>query len=287
MAKKKQHNAFWKDIKFKYKLTLTDENSLEEVGSVYFTKLKGIMLIAVMLITIFALASIMIAYTPLRNYLPGYMNSEIRSQVVNNALKVDSLIEVANRQNLYIMNIQDIFAGNIKADTIQSIDSLTIIRKDSLIDRSEREMAFRREYEEREKYNLSSIGQRSEMSGVLFHRPTQGIISNAFDAEMQHYGIDIAAQDGESVVATLDGTVIVSTYTADTGYVIMIQHNQDLISVYKHCSLLLKKQGESVKAGEAIALAGKSGTLAHNNPHLHFELWRKGKAINPETLIVF
>ena len=113
MAKKKQHNAFWKDIKFKYKLTLTDENSLEEVGSVYFTKLKGIMLIAVMLITIFALASIMIAYTPLRNYLPGYMNSEIRSQVVNNALKVDSLIEVANRQNLYIMNIQDIFAISI------------------------------------------------------------------------------------------------------------------------------------------------------------------------------
>lgn len=286
MAKKKQQIAFWKNIKFKYKLTLTDENSLEEVGSMQFTKLNGILLIAIILITIFALASIMIAYTPLRNFLPGYMNSEIRTQVVNNALKVDSLIEVANRQNLYIMNIQDIFAGNIKADTIQSIDSLTSIRQDSLINRSEREIAFRREYEEREKYNLSSIGQRSEVAGVLFHRPTQGIITNKFDTEKKHLGIDIAAQNGESVVATLDGTVIMSTYTADTGYVIMIQHNQDLLSVYKHCSLLLKQQGETVKAGEAIALAGSSGTLAHS-PHLHFELWRKGKAVNPETLIAF
>lgn len=286
MAKKKQQIAFWKNIKFKYKLTLTDENSLEEVGSVHFTKLNGILLIASIIIALFALASLMIAYTPLRNYLPGYMNSEIRTQVVNNALKVDSLIEVANRQSLYIMNIQDIFAGNIKADTIQSIDSLTSIRQDSLIDRSEREIAFRREYEEREKYNLSSIGQRSEVAGVLFHRPTQGIITNTFDTEKKHLGIDIAAQNGESVVATLDGTVIISTYTADTGYLIMIQHNQDLLSVYKHCSLLLKQQGETVKAGEAIALAGSSGTLAHS-PHLHFELWRKGKAVNPETLIAF
>lgn len=286
MAKKKQHIAFWENIKFKYKLTLTDENSLEEVGSICFTKLNGILLIAVILIVLFTLASLMIAYTPLRNYLPGYMNSEIRSQVVNNTLKVDSLIEVANRQNLYIMNIQDIFAGNIKADTIQSIDSLTTIRKDSLIDRSEREMAFRREYEEREKYNLSSLGQRSEMAGVHFHRPTQGIITNHFDAEKQHLGTDIAAQNGESVVATLDGTIIMSTYTADTGYVIMIQHNQDLLSVYKHCSLLLKKQGDNVKAGEAIALVGNSGTLA-NNTHLHFELWREGKAFNPETVIAF
>lgn len=286
MAKKKQPIAFWENIKFKYKLTLTDENSLEEVGSLRFTKLNGILLIAAILIVLFALASLMIAYTPLRNYLPGYMNSEIRSQVVNNALKVDSLIEVANRQNLYIMNIQDIFAGNIKADTIQSIDSLTTIRQDSLINRSEREMAFRREYEEREKYNLSSLGQRAEITGVLFHRPTQGIITNHFDAEKQHFGTDIAAQNGESVVATLDGTIIMSTYTADTGYVIMIQHNQDLLSVYKHCSLLLKKQGDNVKAGEAIALVGSSGTSA-NNTHLHFELWRKGKAINPETFIVF
>ncbi len=283
---KKSRKAFWKDIKFKYKLTIINENTLEEVVGIRVSKLNGISVLLTLLTILFLFASIIIAFTPLRNYLPGYMNSEVRQQIVDNALRADSLQELVKRQNLYIMNIQDIFLGNVKPDTIHSMDSLTTIRHDSLMARTQREADFRRQYEEQEKYNLTTISSRSEGSGLLFRRPTRGMVSGEFDAQRKHFGIDIAANSGESIVSTLDGTVILSTFTADTGYVIEIQHNRDFISVYKHCGSLLKQVGDAVKAGDVIAVVGNTGEQSYG-PHLHFELWHKGRAVNPETYIVF
>ena len=286
MVKKKRHKAFWSNIKFKYKLTIINENTLEEVVGLRVSKLNGISVLLSVLTVLFLVASVIIAFTPLRNYLPGYMNSEIRAQVVENALRVDSLQQLVDRQNLYIMNIQDIFSGTIRVDTVHNMDSLTTVREDSLMERTQREAEFRKQYEETEKYNLTSITARPDIEGLIFYRPTRGMITDKFDADRKHYGTDIAANPGESVLATLDGTVILSTYTAETGYVIEVQHNQDFISVYKHCSSLLKREGDTVQAGEAIALVGKSGQLT-TGPHLHFELWHKGRAVNPEQYIVF
>lgn len=286
MVKKKRHKAFWSNIKFKYKLTIINENTLEEVVGLRVSKLNGISVLLSVLTVLFLVASVIIAFTPLRNYLPGYMNSEIRAQVVENALRVDSLQQLVDRQNLYIMNIQDIFSGTIRVDTVHNMDSLTTVREDSLMERTQREAEFRKQYEETEKYNLTSITARPDIEGLIFYRPTRGMITEKFDADRKHYGTDIAANPGESVLATLDGTVILSTYTAETGYVIEVQHNQDLISVYKHCSSLLKREGDTVQAGEAIALVGNSGQLT-TGPHLHFELWHKGRAVNPEQYIVF
>lgn len=283
--KRRKSKAFWNNIKFKYKLTIVNENTLEEVVGLHVSKLNGISVLLSVLTVLFLIASLIVAFTPLRNYLPGYMNSEIRAQVVDNALRVDSLQQLVERQNLYIMNIQDIFRGDVKADTIQSIDSLTTLRQDSLMERTKREEEFRKQYEEKEKYNLTT---RTAMSadGLNFHCPTRGIVSSSFNAEQKHYGTDIAANPGESVLATLDGTVILSTYTAETGYVIQVQHRQDFVSTYKHCGSLLKKEGDTVKGGEAIALVGNTGQLS-TGPHLHFELWHRGRAINPEIYIVF
>ena len=286
MVKKKRHKAFWSNIKFKYKLTIINENTLEEVVGLRVSKLNGISVLLSVLTVLFLVASVIIAFTPLRNYLPGYMNSEIRAQVVENALRVDSLQQLVDRQNLYIMNIQDIFSGTIRVDTVHNMDSLTTVREDSLMERTQREAEFRKQYEETEKYNLTSITARPDIEGLIFYRPTRGMITDKFDADRKHYGTDIAANTGESVLATLDGTVILSTYTAETGYVIEVQHNQDFISVYKHCSSLLKREGDTVQAGEAIALVGNSGQLT-TGPHLHFELWHKGRAVNPEQYIVF
>ena len=286
MVKKKRHKAFWSNIKFKYKLTIINENTLEEVVGLRVSKLNGISVLLSVLTVLFLVASVIIAFTPLRNYLPGYMNSEIRAQVVENALRVDSLQQLVDRQNLYIMNIQDIFSGTIRVDTVHNMDSLTTVREDSLMERTQREAEFRKQYEETEKYNLTSITARPDIAGLIFYRPTRGMITDKFDADRKHYGTDIAANPGESVLATLDGTVILSTYTAETGYVIEVQHNQDFISVYKHCSSLLKREGDTVQAGEAIALVGNSGQLT-TGPHLHFELWHKGRAVNPEQYIVF
>ena len=286
MVKKKRHKAFWSNIKFKYKLTIINENTLEEVVGIRVSKLNGISVLLSVLTVLFLIAAAIITFTPLRNYMPGYMNSDVRAQVVENALRADSLQQLVERQNLYIMNIQDIFRGTVRVDTVQSMDSLTTVREDSLMERTQREADFRKQYEETEKYNLTSITTRPDIEGLIFYRPTRGMITDKFDADRKHYGTDIAANPGESVLATLDGTVILSTYTAETGYVIEVQHNQDFVSVYKHCGSLLKREGDAVQAGEAIALVGNSGQLT-TGPHLHFELWHKGRAVNPEQYIVF
>ena len=248
MPKRRRSKAFWKNFKFKYKLTIVNENTLEEIVGLRVSKLNGLSVLLCVLAVLFLIASCIITFTPLRNYLPGYMNSEVRTQIVDNALRVDSLQQVLNKQNLYIMNIQDIFSGKV--------------------------------------YNLTSITSQPDVTGLILYRPTRGMVSDHFNAEKKHYGTDIAANPNESVLATMDGTVILSTYTAETGYLIGVQHNQDLISIYKHCGSLLKKEGERVKGGEAIALVGNSGTLS-TGPHLHFELWYKGHPVNPEKYIVF
>jgi murein DD-endopeptidase MepM/ murein hydrolase activator NlpD len=282
---KNKRKKFWRNFKFKYKLTITNENTLEEVVGIHVSKLNGVSVLLFVVTVIFLIAATIIAFTPLRNYLPGYMNSEVRELVVNNALRVDSLQQLLNRQNMYIMNIQDIFSGKVKADTVASIDSLTIVRSEELMERTEAEEQFRKQYEESERYNLTTMDNAPATLGLVFYRPTRGMISSAFDANGKHFGIDIAANPNESVLATLDGTVILSTYTAETGYVIQIQHAQNIVSVYKHCGSLLKKVGDTVKAGEAIALVGNTGEKT-TGPHLHFELWSKGRALDPSKYIV-
>ena len=282
---KNKRKKFWRNFKFKYKLTITNENTLEEVVGIHVSKLNGVSVLLFVVTVIFLIAATIIAFTPLRNYLPGYMNSEVRELVVNNALRVDSLQQLLNRQNMYIMNIQDIFSGKVKADTVASIDSLTIVRSEVLMERTEAEEQFRKQYEESERYNLTTMDNAPATLGLVFYRPTRGMISSAFDANGKHFGIDIAANPNESVLATLDGTVILSTYTAETGYVIQIQHAQNIVSVYKHCGSLLKKVGDTVKAGEAIALVGNTGEKT-TGPHLHFELWSKGRALDPSKYIV-
>ena len=283
---KNRRKAFWKNFKFKYKLTVTNENTLEEIVGIHVSKLNGLSILLSAVTVIFLIAALIIAFTPLRNYLPGYMNTEVREQVVLNALRADSLQWVLERQRMYIMNVQDIISGNVKPDSIHSIDSLTVVRSEELMERTQAEEEFRKQYEETERYNLTTIDNASSTTGLIFFRPTRGMLSSGFDANKKHFGIDIAANPNESILSTLDGTVIMATYTADTGYVIQVQHGQNLVSVYKHCGSLLKKEGDTVKAGEAIALVGNTGEKT-TGPHLHFEIWNRGRALDPSKYIVF
>lgn len=278
--------AFWHNIKFKYKLTIINENTLEEVVGIHVSKLNGLSVLLSACTVIFLIAAAIIAFTPLRNYLPGYMNSEVRSQIVANALRADSLQAALERQSRYVMNIQDILSGQIKVDTVQSIDSLTTLRAEKLMERSEKEEEFRKQYEEKERYNLTAVTDVRDAAGLIFYRPLRGVMSTGFNPEKRHFGIDLTASPNESILATLDGTVIMAAYTAEWGYVIQIQHPQNFISVYKHCGSLMKQEGETVKGGEVIALVGKS-TGGDDQPHLHFELWHKGNPTNPEKYVVF
>lgn len=283
---KNKRKAFWKNFKFKYKLTITNENTLEEIVGIHVSKMNGVSVLLSAVTVIFLIAATIISFTPLRNYLPGYMNSEVREQIVMNALRADSLQQMLDRQQMYILNIQDIIAGKVKADSVHSIDSLTMVRSEELMERTEAEDQFRKQYEEKERYNLTTMDGNPAVTGLVFYRPTRGMLSSEFNANQQHFGIDIAANPNESVLATLDGTVILATYTADTGYLIQVQHGQNLVSVYKHCASLLKKAGDVVKAGEVIALVGNTGENS-TGPHLHFELWNRGRAVDPTKYIVF
>ena len=284
--RKKGRKAFWHNIKFKYKLTIINENTLEEVVGIHVSKLNGLSVLIFACTVIFIIAALIIAFTPLRNYLPGYMNSEVREMVVANALRADSLRRALEKQNMYIMNIQDIFSGKIKTDTVQSIDSPTNLRAEQLMERTKEEEEFRQQYEQKERYNLRAIDTGNAVAGLVFFKPVNGVMDMNFDPEKKHYGIDVITGPNANVLAVLDGTVIMAAYTIDDGYVIQIQHSQNFISIYKHCGSLMKQPGDKVKGGDVIALVGKSKEKPSGH-YLHFELWHRGTPINPEKYVVF
>lgn len=282
-----KRKPFWQNIKFKYKLTIVNENTLEEVVGLHVSKLNGLSVLLVVFTVLFAIAALIVSFTPLRNYLPGYMNSEVRKQIVDNALLADSLSRLLERQNLYVMNLQDIIRGEVRLDSVRSIDSLTVQRSEELMERTENEERFRKEFEEQEKYNLANVKVPMPVSDIIFYRPALGMLSKGFDPEGRHFGVDIAADAKESVLATLDGTVIFCGYMPGNGYVILLQHATNLVSAYKHCGSLLKSPGDKVTAGEVIALVGDRSEGEEGHPHLHFELWHRGQVLNPEQYIVF
>ena len=170
MAKKRKRKPWWQNIKFKYRLTIVNENTLEEVLTLYVSKLNGLSLLFSVLTILFIFTGLLMVYTPLRNYLPGYMSNELRATIVDNTLAADSLGELVDKQRLYIQNVQDILAGRISSDTVKSIDSLTVMRTDELMAATEREEKFRARYEEAERYNLTATGGTgTDTEGLVFY----------------------------------------------------------------------------------------------------------------------
>jgi lipoprotein NlpD len=286
---KKKTKSFWKRVRFKYKLSFFNESTLEEVWSFRISQLSAslsLILFAFILITFTALV---IITTPIRNYLPGYLDMEVRNEIVTNALRADSLEAVLQTQAIYLKNVTDILTGNVTLDSIQNhhSDSTTFVTANYDIPRSKSEENFARGYEDDEKYNLTVLNNNPLITeDIFFYKPVNGIVSAHYNSDARHYGVDLVAGPKESVLATLDGTVIYTGYDPGYGNVISVQHKNGFVSVYKHNELLLKETGDHVVTGEAIALIGNTGELS-TGPHLHFELWYKGMSVNPEEYIVF
>ncbi len=212
----------------------------------------------------------------------------IRQAIVNEALRIDSLEQVFEMQNRYITTLQDIIAGTIRIDTVYSVDSLARQRSELLMERTEREENFVRQYEEAERYNITSQSQPvNDVLTINMFRPTAGIVNRSYNAMDSHLGVDIVASPNQSVVSVLDGTVLMANYTSDMGYTICIVHPGELISVYKHCESLLKKAGDRVKQGDVVALVGSMTGNSLQSSHLHFELWYQGQPLDPEKYILF
>lgn len=279
--------SFWKRIRFKYKLSFINENTLEEVWSFRLSQLSVFISLGVFAFSLVAFTAFIIIMTPIRNYLPGYLDVEVRKEIVQNALRADSLERMIEIQNLYLKNVTGIISGTIELDSIREIDSLARVDADFEIPRSPEEEEYVKNFEQEEKYNLTVLNTNPlPMDGLFFYKPVNGVISSHYQADIHHFGVDIAAASKESVLATLDGTVIYAGYDPNQGNVIQLQHKNGFVSVYKHNELLLKEPGEQVVAGEAIALVENTGKLS-TGPHLHFELWYNGKPVNPEDFIVF
>lgn len=286
--KKKKHN-FWKRIHFKYKLSITNENTLAEVWKMRVSWFNGTVVVVSFAFILITLTSLIIISTPIRNYLPGYLDSEIREQAINSAIQIDSLERKVNYQAQYMDNIQKVLNGEMVGDSIAyEPDSLIMGDDVDALKRSKGEELFTEQFEEEEKYNLTSVSVGSAMpaEGTTFFRPVKGLIRHKFDISSNHYGIDIMTAPKESVVAALEGTVVYAGYDPDAGYVIQIQHKNGFLSVYKNNAMLLKKMGARVVTGEAIAIVGNEKG-AETKANLYFELWYKGSPVNPENYISF
>jgi murein DD-endopeptidase MepM/ murein hydrolase activator NlpD len=241
--------------------------------------------LTIMLVTV---VTLLIAFTPIREFIPGYPDGSTRRYIVQNALKADSLERELQQWKIYLGNLHTILRGE-SPDNFESLPDTSVRYREIKFSRSVEDSLLRMQIESEELYNLSVEDVKrggDQLTKLHFFAPVKGVVTNAFNIQQGHFGIDVVAPPNEVIVAISDGTVTLSSWTLETGYVIQIQHSNNLLSVYKHNSKLLKRSGTQVKAGEAIAIIGNSGELT-TGPHLHFELWHNGSPINPEQYIVF
>jgi murein DD-endopeptidase MepM/ murein hydrolase activator NlpD len=288
MAEITEKRSFWEKFKHKYRLSIYRDETFEEVLNVRLTKLN-VLAITGIGVTIFLIIVIsIIAYTPVRELIPGYPDETTVRNIYMNNFRLDSLEDEIAKRDAYFENLRRILSGEKPGNASQATE--TPVAKSSLehIKTSE-DSLLRTMVEPKDQFGLSIVENRKTrpaLFNVLFFPPVKGIVTGTFNSAINHYGTDIVAGTNEAVKATLPGTVIMAGWTLETGNVIEIQHADNIVSVYKHNAELLKHMGDRVKAGEPVAIIGNSGELT-TGPHLHFELWYNGAPLNPEDYISF
>ena len=285
MAKEKVR--LWDRLKYKYKLSVINETSYEEVFNFRLSQLHVLTALSVLAVILVVLTILLIAFTDLREFIPGYPDGNMRQMIAQNALRVDSLENELLKRDRFFKSIRLVLNGGDTTSLERSREDTARYRNDTIrFQISEQENEFRAAIEERERFNLSLGMKEQNHDYYHFFPPVEGIVTQSFDEKKRHYGTDIVAKANAKVAAVLDGVVMFTDWTVKTGYVIQVQHTNDLISVYKHNSILLKKQGDYVRAGEVLGVVGNTGEES-SGPHLHFELWRAGNPLNPENFIKF
>ena len=274
----------------RYQLVVRNEENLAEKNTFSFTYAK-VLAVSITLFTLLFVGSLFLSKTVLAKWFdPEYAQLEANKSLAALAGKVDSLVIEVDRKDKFISNIQRILRG----DTANGFQDPTEILQTQLLpiteadlDFSEEDSAFRKEYEQTDVGFIAVSSRKyNELQETFFFSPTTGFVSDKFDAIKGHYGIDVVTKTNETVKCIADGTVIIASWTQDSGYVIAVQHIGNLISVYKHNAELMRKVGTFVNAGEILSVVGNSGEMT-NGPHLHFELWYNGNPINPEEFVTF
>ncbi len=271
----------------KYRLVILNEETFEERLSFKLTRLNVFVIASISTIVLIALTTVLIAFTPLREYIPGYSSTALKRKATELYYKTDSLQQIISTNKRYYSSIKKVLEGDVSAvdfnrDSI--IQAVKLEASDVDLNPIEEDSILREKVDKEDKYNL--FESATSASNFVLFPPVNGPISEPYNLKEKHYAVDIVVAKDTPVKATADGVVIFAEWTASTGYVIIIEHSYGLISVYKHNSALTKSQGDLVKAGEVIATAGGSGELS-TGPHLHFELWNDGYPINPTNFIDF
>jgi murein DD-endopeptidase MepM/ murein hydrolase activator NlpD len=262
-----------------------NEDTFEERFSFKLNRLNAFVLGGIFSILLITLTILFIVFTPLKEYIQGYSSTELKKEASELVYKVDSLNQVLSVNDLYIENIQQVLKGEIKRVSFNKDSVLNQFKIDEIdFAPSPVDSAFRAEVEQQDRYSVFEEATRN--TDIVFTAPIKGEITENYNDREKHFAIDIAVEKDTPVKAVADGTVIFRGFTADTGYVIIIEHNQGFISVYKHNSTIFKEQGDLVKSGEVIASAGSTGNLSTAS-HLHFELWNEGYPVNPANYINF
>ena len=284
MQDKKNLYNFWEKILHKYRFVVMTDDSFEEKFSVRLSGLNVFAFGGFLVFFSFFIAIILITNTALTEYVPGKANSEVQQELITLTVKSDSLLGVLENQDVYLKNIRNIITGE-ELDAPKKTENKISPEHIVSFEKSLEDSLLRLDVKS-EEHGSVHINNKTSTEVLLFFPPIRGLITDGFNAEKKHFGVDLVAKENTRVSAVLEGTVITGHWAYESGHVIAIQHKNNFVSVYKHNSILLKSVGDFVSAGEPIAIIGNSGELS-SGPHLHFELWRKGVATNPEDYILF
>lgn len=288
MAENSRIQRWLSQLRNRYRLVVMNDDTFEERFSLRLRPIGLLVLIGSITLVMISLVILLIAFTPLREYIPGYSDPDLRNDLDKALLSMDSMHKQSIANEIYLNNLKTILNGEDKPESSTNPRDTTRKYKKLNMRPSKDDSLLRQEFEGVDNTYSLQLGVRRSggISGFFFFAPVKGKITSSFNMTEEHYGVDIAAPESEPVKATLDGTVISASWSPEAGYVMQLQHSNNLVSVYKHNSVLLKKTGQFIKAGEPIAIVGSSGEQS-TGPHVHFELWYNGTPVDPQDYISF
>ncbi len=271
-----------------YKIILYNETMLHEVTNFKVTKVNVIAFTGLIVGIIAAAIVVLFIYTPLNRLIPGGYDAQLRKELIANAMRVDSIEQVLQNRQAYFYKIYAALNDKDFETYQKELDTSKVTRQSVDFTKSQHDSILQTLIDEEEQLSMETINatEKSKLKNITFFAPIKGTITSKFDAIAGHFGVDIVSKENEPVLSTLDGTVIDVSFSAQTGHVISIMHENNVVSTYMHNSSILKKKGEKVEAGTPIALVGNSGELT-SGPHLHFELWIEGNPVDPENYVTF
>lgn len=287
MNRKELSKKIFQMLRDHYRLIIYNDSTIQTVWSIKLTPIRVLTIGGLVAVILILLTTFIIAYTPLRERIPGYPSAKVRQQIILNYMLVDSLEKEILTRDHYFEKLRTLFEGEVPVEETQGMNSSGKPHEVNFRHFNADSIFEDKLLEEKQNRSLSNDSKRvPSIASIHFFTPLRGLITNKFNAKTEHLAVDVVGALNARISNVLDGTVIFAGWTMETGYSLYIQHENNIISVYKHNGELLKTVGDKVKAGEVVAIMGNSGELT-TGPHLHFELWHNGIALDPETYIEF